>query len=108
MRAQVLCSGAIGLRSGFHHEVLEYCSVPLLSLRPLRALCALRSPLSFAANDKRSLPQSAQTCGEKDVLPMRAQALCSGAIGLRSGLHHDAREYGSVTLLSLRPLRALR
>ena len=105
MRAQALCSGAIGLRPRSHHEALECCSLILLSPRPLHAL---RSPLSFAANDKRSLPQSAQTCGEKDVLPMRAQVLCSGAIGLRSGFHHEALEYCSVPLLSLRPLRALR
>ena len=43
----------------------------LLSLRPLR---------SYVANDKRSLPQSAQSCGEKDMEPMRAQVLCLGAI----------------------------
>jgi len=51
MRAQVLCSGAIGRRSRFHHEAWEYGSVTLLSLR------------SYVANDKRSLPQSAQSCG---------------------------------------------
>jgi len=94
MRAQVLCSGAIGRRSRFHHEAWEYGSVTLLSLR------------SYVANDKRSLPQSAQSCGEKDMEPMRAQVLCSGAIGRRSRFHHAAWEYGSVTRLSLRPLRS--
>jgi hypothetical protein len=40
--------------------------------------------------------------------PMRAQLLCFGAIERRSGGHHEAWEYGSVSDLSLRPLRALR
>jgi hypothetical protein len=57
MREQILCLGAIGRRSRFHHEASEYCSVTLLSLRPLR---------SRVANDKRFLPQSAQSYGEKE------------------------------------------
>ena len=56
----------------------------LLSLRPLR------SPRSYAANDKRSLPQSAQSCGEEDMEPMRAQVLCFGASGRHSRFHHEA------------------
>jgi len=72
MRAQVLCLDGIGRRSRVHREVVESCSLTLLSLRPLRAL---RSPRSHAANAKRSLPQSAQSYGEKDTEPMRAQML---------------------------------
>jgi hypothetical protein len=102
MRTQMLGFCAIGRRSGFQHEAVEYRSVALFSLPPLR------SPRSYAANDKRSLPQSAQSCGEKDMEPMRAQVLCSGAIGRRSRFHHEAWGCRSVTLLSLRPLRALR
>jgi len=105
MRSQVLCLDGIGRRSRVHREVVDYCSVTLLSLRPLRAL---RSPRSYAANGKRSLPQSAQSHGEKDVEPMKAQVLCSSAIGLRFRVHREASEYWSVSLLSLRPLRALR
>ena len=60
MRARVLCFGAIGRRSRVHHEALESCSVTLLSLRPLR------SPWAYVANDNRSLPQSAQSYGEKE------------------------------------------
>ena len=71
----------------------------LLSLRPLR---------SYAANDKRSLPQNAQSCGEKDMEPMRAEVLWYGAIGRRSRFHHEALDCGSAPLFSLRPLRALR
>jgi len=54
----------------------------------LYALHPLRSPRSYAANDKRSLPQSAQSYGEKDMEPMRAQVLCLGAIERRSRSHH--------------------
>ena len=60
MRARVLCFGASGRHSRFHHEALESCSVTLLSLRPLR------SPWAYVANDNRSLPQSAQSYGEKE------------------------------------------
>ena len=105
MRSQVLCLDGIGRRSRVHREVVDYCSVTLLSLRPLRAL---RSPRSHAANGKRSLPQSAQSHGEKDVEPMKAQVLCSSAIGLRFRVHREVVECCSVTLLPLRPLRPLR
>jgi hypothetical protein len=99
MRAEVLCYGAIGRRSRVHREVWEHGSVTLNFLRPLR---------SYVANDERSLPQSARSCGEKDMEPMRAEVLCYGAIGRRSRFHHEAWEYGSVTLNFLRPLRLLR
>jgi hypothetical protein len=100
MRTQVLCSGTIGRHSRLHHDAVEYRSVALFSLPPLR------SPRSYAANDKRSLPQSARSCGEKDMEPMRTQVLCSGAIGRHSRLHHDAWGCRSVTLLSLRSPRS--
>jgi len=96
MWAQDLCSGAIGRRTRFHHAALKSCSVTLLSLR------------SYVANGKRSLPQSAQSCEGEGMEPMRAQVLCSGAIGRCSRVHHAAWEYGSVTRLSLRPPRPLR
>ena len=103
MRAEALCYGAIGRRSRFHRDASGCCSLALLSLRPLR-------PLRFyVANDKRSLPQNAQSCGgEKDMEPMRAEALCYGAIGRHSRVHREVVECCSVTLLSLRPLRPLR
>jgi len=37
MRAQVLCLGAIERRARFHRDASGYCSVTLLSLRPLRS-----------------------------------------------------------------------
>jgi len=50
-----LVFGAIGLRSRVRREALEYWSVTLLSLRPLRPL------RSDVANDNRSLPQAVST-----------------------------------------------
>jgi hypothetical protein len=102
MRARVLCFGAIDRRLRVDCEALESCSVILFSLRPLRPL---RPPRSRVANDKRSLPQSAQSCGEKVMEPMRARVLCCGTSGRRSRVHREASEHWSVTLLSLRPLR---
>ena len=59
MRTQVLVLWRHRASFQVHHETSECCSVTLLSLRPLR-------PLRFyVANDKRSLPRSAQSRGEK-------------------------------------------
>jgi len=54
-----------------------------------------------------STAERAESWGER-MEPMRAQMLVLGAIGRRSRAHHVAVECCSVTLLSLRPLRALR
>ena len=83
---------------------LWYQDLTPVILRPLRF---------YVANDKRCLPQAVSTAeraelwGER-VEPMRAQMLVLGAIGRRPGFHHEALEYGSVTLLSLLSLRPLR
>jgi len=82
---------------------------------------ALFSDPAFSASSARSAVSAVLRCErqpvstaeraevwEKDVEPMRAGGLCLGAIGLRSRLQLEAWEDGSVILLSLRPLRALR
>jgi len=66
MRTQVLVLWRHRASFQVHHEALEHCSVTLLSLRPLRF---------YVANDKRSLPQSAQSWGEKEMELMRTQVL---------------------------------
>jgi hypothetical protein len=109
MRAQVLCSGAIGRRSRVHHAALKSRSVTLLSLR---------SPRSYAANDKRSLPQSARRKGNGPDLgltldheppPYALQATCHvPSFFPELNEPHEPNEPAcdaTVTLLSLRPLR---
>ena len=68
MRTQVLVLWRHRASFQVHHEALEHCSVTLLSLRPLRF---------YVANDKRSLPQSAQSCGEKEMELMKNPGACA-------------------------------
>ena len=101
MRAQVLCLGAIERRSRSHHGV----SGCLFSDPALSATSA--SSAVIGCPQAVSTAERAELRGE-GMEPMRAQVLCSGAIGRRSRFHHEAWEYGSVTRLSLRPPRPLR
>jgi len=65
--------------------------VTLLSLRPLRF---------YVANDKRSLPQSAQSCGEKEMELMRTKGLVLWRHRASFQVHHEALEHCSVTLVA--------